>query len=90
MTDTCVRADDSAHNAHAKAYGQKGVDTATAVQVDATLASRQALISAADMAAVRSRLTADESARCPDQMVNQFLRATDSNVSQVGEDFNAM
>lgn len=87
MTGSLTRADDSAQDVHALLHNhsQKGLDSgATAVQADATLASRQALISAADMAAVRSQLTADESARCPPQMVNQFLRATDSNVNQVG------
>ena len=55
-----------------------------AIAVDATLASRQAQICSADMAAVRGRLTPEQSTRCSDQMVNQFLRATLSNVDQVG------
>ena len=55
-----------------------------AIAVDATLASRQAQICSADMAAVRSRLTPEQSKRCSDQTINQFLRATLSNVDQVG------
>ena len=53
------------------------------IAVDATLATRQAQICRSDMAAVRARLTPEQSARCSDQMINQFLRATVSNVDQV-------
>ena len=55
-----------------------------AIAVDATLASRQAQICSADMAAVRGRLTPEQSKRCSDQTINQFLRATVSNIDQVG------
>ena len=55
-----------------------------AIAVDATLASRQAQICSADMAAVRVRLTAEQSKRCSDETINRFLRATLSNVDQVG------
>lgn len=54
-----------------------------AVQVDATLASRKQQVSARDMDAVRARLSAEESARCADETINQFLRATVSHVDQV-------
>ncbi|CAL8471490.1 g11032 [Coccomyxa elongata] len=76
--------EDSAHNDNAKLLFEthKGSDGAHVVQVDATLATRKAQISAADMATLKSRLPSELSARCPDQMINQFLRATDSNISQ--------
>ncbi len=63
--------------------GKKGFDGAQTLHVDATLAARKALISAADMATVRSRLSPKLSQRCNDQTINQFLRAADGNVSQV-------
>ncbi len=77
--------EDSAHNDNPNLLfeSHKGSDGAHVVQVDATLATRKAQISAADMATLRSRLPLELSARCPDQMINQFLRATDSNISQV-------
>lgn len=53
-----------------------------AIAVDAMLASRQAQICSADMAAVRGRLTPEQSKRCSDQTINQFLRATVSNIDQ--------
>lgn len=54
-----------------------------AIAVDATLAARQAQVCSSDMAAVRARLTPEQSERCSDRMINQFLRATVSNVDQV-------
>lgn len=77
--------EDSAHVGEAKMPFEthKGSEGAHAVRVDATLATRKAQISAADMATLRSRLPSELSARCPDQMLNQFLRAADSNISQV-------
>lgn len=66
------------------ADGQKAPSQAQQnTALDATLAARQAQISSDDMAAVRARLTPEESVRCPDQIINQFLRATVSNVDQV-------
>lgn len=77
--------EDSAHcvsSAHLM-NAQKGLEDAQTLHVDATLATRKALISAADMATVRSRLSPELSQRCSDQTVNQFLRAADGNVTQV-------
>ena len=74
----------SASSNAALADGQKPLSQGQqAIAVDATLASRQTQISSEDMAAVRARLTPEQSARCLDQMINQFLRATVSNVDQV-------
>lgn len=77
--------EDSAHIGNSKSLFEthKGSEGAHVMQVDATLATRKAQISAADMATLRSRLPSELSARCPDQMINQFLRATDRNISQV-------
>lgn len=74
--------EDSAHNTPIGALGSvhKGFDGA---QTDVTLESRKALISTADMATVRSRLSPELSARCSDETINQFLRAAESNISQV-------
>lgn len=66
-----------ANDPKAHASGQQ------AIAVDATLAARQAQVCSSDMAAVRARLTPEQSERCSDQMINQFLRATVSNVDQV-------
>lgn len=72
------------HKEAMRADGQKPAPQAQQnIEVDATLAARQANICQADMAAVRARLTPEQSARCSDQTINQFLRATVSNVDQV-------
>ena len=52
-------------------------------EVDATLAARKQMVSQAQVDAVRARLSAEEGARCSDQTINQFLRATVCNIDQV-------
>ena len=72
------------HREALPADGQKPASQAQQnIAVDATLAARQAQICSNDMAAVRARLTPEQSARCSDQTINQFLRATVSNIDQV-------
>lgn len=72
------------HREALPADGQKPASQAQQIiAVDATLAARQAQICSNDMAAVRARLTPEQSTRCSDQTINQFLRATVSNVDQV-------
>jgi hypothetical protein len=86
MSSILNQMDDSAQNLYTMdkdSKDLKGTAAAAAVRVDATLASRHALVSAADMAAVRARLTPEESQSCDNDMINRFLRATDSNVAQV-------
>ena len=83
MASVCPKEDGAykkpilADNYKAHASGQQ------AIAVDATLAARQAQVCSRDMAAVRARLTPEQSERCSDQIINQFLRATVSNVDQV-------
>ena len=77
--------EDSAQNIPALMTGrnivqQKGTAN---IEEDAALAARKQMVTPAQVAAVRARLSPEEAPRCSDALINQFLRATVCNIDQV-------